>query len=79
MLRGLQQFFEKRIAPPEEQASRTLLERDLVRALDELPERERMVLELRYGLTDGQRRTHYEFSAGQCVASTCTSHRGATH
>jgi len=48
---------DERIAPPEEQASRALLERDLVRALDELPDRERMVLELRYGLTDGQRRT----------------------
>ena len=48
---------DERIAPPEEQASRTLLEADLVRALDELPDRERMVLELRYGLTDGQRRT----------------------
>jgi RNA polymerase primary sigma factor len=34
-----------------------LLERDLVRSLDELPERERMVLELRYGLNDGLRRT----------------------
>jgi len=48
---------DERIAPPEEQASRTLLEADLVRALEELPDRERMVLELRYGLTDGQRRT----------------------
>ena len=48
---------DERIAPPEEQASRTLLERDLVRALDELPERERTVLELRYGLADGERRT----------------------
>ncbi len=48
---------DDRIAPPEEQASRTMLEQDLVRSLEELPERERMVLELRYGLTDGQRRT----------------------
>ncbi len=48
---------DERIAPPEEQASRTLLERDLVQSLEQLPERERMVLELRYGLTDGQRRT----------------------
>jgi len=48
---------DERIAPPEEQASRALLETDLVRALDELPDRERMVLELRYGLNDGQRRT----------------------
>lgn len=48
---------DERIAPPEEQASRKLLEADLVRALDELPDRERMVLDLRYGLSDGQRRT----------------------
>lgn len=48
---------DDRIAAPEEQASRTMLERDIFRALDELPERERTVLELRYGLNDGQRRT----------------------
>ena len=48
---------DERIAPPEEQASRAMLERDLVRSLEELPDRERMVLELRYGLTDGLRRT----------------------
>lgn len=48
---------DDRIAPPEEQASQTLLERDLSHAMGELPERERTVLELRYGLTDGQRRT----------------------
>jgi len=48
---------DERIAPPEEQASRVMLERDLVRALDDLPERERMVLDLRYGLSDGMRRT----------------------
>jgi RNA polymerase primary sigma factor len=48
---------DERIAPPEEQANRSMLERDLVRSLDELPDRERRVLELRYGLTDGLRRT----------------------
>ncbi len=48
---------DDRIAPPEEQASRTMLERDIFRALNELPDRERTVLELRYGLNDGQRRT----------------------
>lgn len=48
---------DDRIAPPEEQASRTMLERDIFKALDELPERERTVLDLRYGLSDGQRRT----------------------
>jgi RNA polymerase primary sigma factor len=48
---------DDRIVPPEEQASRTMLERDIFKALDELPDRERTVLELRYGLNDGQRRT----------------------
>ncbi len=48
---------DDRIAPPEEQASRTMLERDIFKALNELPDRERTVLELRYGLKDGQRRT----------------------
>lgn len=48
---------DDRIAPPEEQASRTMLERDIFKALSELPDRERTVLELRYGLNDGQRRT----------------------
>ncbi|MBA3943597.1 MAG: sigma-70 family RNA polymerase sigma factor [Herpetosiphonaceae bacterium] len=48
---------DDRIAPPEEQANRSLMERDLVQAMSELPDRERTVLELRYGLHDGQRRT----------------------
>ncbi|GAC1540083.1 MAG: sigma-70 family RNA polymerase sigma factor [Herpetosiphon sp.] len=48
---------DDRIAPPEEQAGQTMLERDIVHAMSELPERERTVLELRYGLNDGQRRT----------------------
>jgi len=48
---------DDRIAPPEEQASRSMLERDIFKALNELPDRERTVLDLRYGLTDGQRRT----------------------
>jgi RNA polymerase primary sigma factor len=34
-----------------------MLERDIFKALSELPDRERTVLELRYGLNDGQRRT----------------------
>jgi RNA polymerase primary sigma factor len=48
---------DDRIAPPEEQASRSMLERDIFKALNELPDRERTVLDLRYGLSDGQRRT----------------------
>src|SRR3712207_2401564 len=48
---------DDRIAPPEEQASRSMLERDIFNALNELPDRERTVLDLRYGLSDGQRRT----------------------
>jgi len=48
---------DDRIAAPEEQASRSMLERDIFKALSELPDRERTVLELRYGLNDGQRRT----------------------
>ena len=48
---------DDRIAPPEEQASRSMLERDIFKALGELPDRERTVLDLRYGLSDGQRRT----------------------
>jgi RNA polymerase primary sigma factor len=42
---------------PLEIAARRMLEHDLAAALLTLPERERTVLELRYGLTDGRRRT----------------------
>ena len=40
-----------------EMVARQLLRRDLRRALDHLSERERLIIELRYGLTNGQRRT----------------------
>jgi RNA polymerase primary sigma factor len=48
---------DDQLVPPDEQVSHTLLARDLGRALDGLPERERRVLALRYGLPDGRRRT----------------------
>jgi RNA polymerase primary sigma factor len=34
-----------------------MLQEELLEALMELPERERKILQMRYGLTDGQRRT----------------------
>jgi RNA polymerase primary sigma factor len=34
-----------------------MLQQDLAQALMELPERERKILQLRYGLADGRRRT----------------------
>jgi len=42
---------------PMEIAAQRMLQQDLTRALMELPERERSILQLRYGLTDGRRRT----------------------
>jgi RNA polymerase primary sigma factor len=42
---------------PAEMVARQLLRRDLVRALAQLSDRERLIIELRYGLTDGKRRT----------------------
>ena len=42
---------------PVEIAAQRMLQQDLTRALMELPERERSILQLRYGLTDGRRRT----------------------
>jgi RNA polymerase primary sigma factor len=44
-------------AAPVEIAAQKMLQHDLSRALMELPERERAILQLRYGLTDGRRRT----------------------
>jgi RNA polymerase primary sigma factor len=45
------------LTTPAEFASRQLLRRDLSAALDHLSERERRIIDLRYGLVDGQRRT----------------------
>jgi len=42
---------------PVEIAAQRMLQQDLTRALMELPEREREILQLRYGLADGRRRT----------------------
>jgi RNA polymerase primary sigma factor len=42
---------------PVEIAAQRMLQQDLTRALMQLPERERSILQLRYGLTDGRRRT----------------------
>jgi RNA polymerase primary sigma factor len=42
---------------PSDFASQQLLRHDLARALDHLNERERRIIDLRYGLADGQRRT----------------------
>jgi RNA polymerase primary sigma factor len=42
---------------PTDFASQQLLRRDLVEALNHLNERERRIIDLRYGLADGQRRT----------------------
>ncbi len=42
---------------PIEIAAQRMLQEELVQALNELPERERKVLLMRYGLADGQRRT----------------------
>jgi RNA polymerase primary sigma factor len=42
---------------PMEIAAQRMLQQDLSQALMELPERERAILQLRYGLSDGRRRT----------------------
>jgi RNA polymerase primary sigma factor len=42
---------------PLEIATQRMLQQELARALLELPERERAIIEMRYGLTDGRRRT----------------------
>lgn len=42
---------------PMEIAAQNMLQQELAEALNELPERERKILQLRYGLTDGRRRT----------------------
>ncbi len=48
---------DERIAGPVEAAKLLMLRRELEEVLASLPERERKILELRYGLSDGQSRT----------------------
>jgi RNA polymerase primary sigma factor len=48
---------DENLEAPIEIAARHMLRDELVEALQELPERERKVLTLRYGLNDGKRRT----------------------
>jgi RNA polymerase primary sigma factor len=48
---------DTRVESPEDQATREILHKELIDLLKELPERERRVLELRFGLVDGVVRT----------------------
>ena len=48
---------DEEIPSPTDFASTQLLRRDLANALDHLSERERRIIDLRYGLVDGRRRT----------------------
>lgn len=48
---------DTRIEGPEEEAAREILHKELIDLLKDLPERERRVLELRFGLVDGVVRT----------------------
>ncbi len=48
---------------PLEQATRMMLHDELADALSQLPDRERQILQLRYGLADGKRRTLEEVGA----------------
>lgn len=48
---------DTKIEGPEEEAAREILHKELIDLLKELPERERRVLELRFGLADGVVRT----------------------
>lgn len=48
---------DTRIEGPEEEAAREILHKELIDLLKELPDRERRVLELRFGLVDGVVRT----------------------
>ncbi len=48
---------DEELPTPTDFASQQLLRRDLVEALNHLNERERRIIDLRYGLADGQRRT----------------------
>ena len=48
---------DERIAGPAEAATSLMLRRELEEVLMSLPERERLIIQLRYGLSDGQYRT----------------------
>ncbi|MCU0495527.1 MAG: sigma-70 family RNA polymerase sigma factor [Chloroflexaceae bacterium] len=48
---------DESLATPMEIAAQSMLQEELAAALNELPERERKILQLRYGLADGHRRT----------------------
>ncbi|HEY3229729.1 MAG TPA: sigma-70 family RNA polymerase sigma factor [Roseiflexaceae bacterium] len=48
---------DDQITPPDEAAARALLRTQVEEALQQLPERERKILQLRYGLNDGRYRT----------------------
>jgi RNA polymerase primary sigma factor len=48
---------DERLETPMEIAAANMLHRELNAALNDLPDRERKILQLRYGLIDGQRRT----------------------
>lgn len=48
---------DEHLKTPVEIATQHMLQEELSEALMELPERERKILQMRYGLTDGQRRT----------------------
>jgi RNA polymerase primary sigma factor len=48
---------------PNDIATRRMLQADVATALLELPERERSILQLRYGMVDGRRRTLEEVGA----------------
>jgi RNA polymerase primary sigma factor len=54
---------DDQITPPDEAAARALLRTQLEEALQHLPERERKILQLRYGLNDGRYRTLEEVGA----------------
>ncbi|PMP75115.1 MAG: RNA polymerase subunit sigma-70, partial [Chloroflexus aggregans] len=48
---------DEELPAPGEIAAQTLLQRDLCAALNQLSDRERRIIDLRYGLRDGRRRT----------------------
>ena len=48
---------DDRVATPVEAAAMTMLREHIEEALDKLPERERKIIQLRYGLNDGKYRT----------------------